>query len=108
MRLSDFLREVAVTSTIFEQKVVEATTERDTEVQRLCEEYGIIFDPNVIDWVHDHVESSDLHLLWTLALTLYFEKGLGQGEVSRSLGFAQPYISRRAKQFLTWMEKHDN
>lgn len=104
MRISDFLREVAVTSTIFEQKVVEATTERNTEVERLCSKYGIILDPNVLDWVHDHVESVDQHLVWTLALTLYFEEGLVQAKVAKSLGLSQPYISRRAAQFIKWME----
>jgi transposase-like protein len=73
----------------------------------VVEEAGVIYDPNVVEWVELHVESSDLHDVWTLALTLYFE-GEPQVDIAQSLGVAQPYISRRAKQFLKWIKDKDS
>ena len=97
------LRSLEAIKSLHESKVSTLVESYNVSMKEAIEEAGVIFDPNIVEWVELHVESSDLHDTWALALTLYFE-GEPQVDISKSLGVAQPYISRRAKQFLKWIK----
>lgn len=106
-RTDDFLREVKATSSIFTQKMGELRRAHAEDIEEMSERYGLIFDPNVVDWVSEKVEDVSQHILWNVALTLWFERDVPQREISRCTGILQPYISRRAREFLAWMEVKD-
>ena len=81
------LRSMEALNEIQESKLKVLRISYDSTMKMAVDEAGIIYDPNVVEWVELHVESSDLHNVWTLALTLYFE-GEPQVDIAKSLGVA--------------------